>query len=207
MYLQLIYEEHKEDYLPAAFVLWDVFTVYIFTVCVLFLKVRLFCFFFISQAAGRYAPACPPPHSFPPARERALLAQAQKYRAEEGCDVSKYTSERSGHRYETVRFPLTTCMYLGVFPNCCKVEEGQCLCTWWKYSGSSKCEWFHATSNWRWMSLTVPGSSLTNLKSSGLKTTKALSQARRMEILESYSNRRKGSASSFTACHPDKKVG
>ena len=179
------------------------FTMNVFTVWVFFLKFRLI--YFNSQAASRCAQARPRLHGFHAALERPLLAQ--KYCAEEGCEKSKYTSKRNGHRHETVLFPLTSCIYLGMFPDSCKTEEGQCHCAWWTYSESSKWEWFHASANWRWMSLTVPSSSLTNLKSSGLKSTKALSQARRMEILEPCSNRRKGSVSSFTARHPNRKVG
>lgn len=183
------------------------FTMHIFTVWVLFLKVRFF--FFNSQAASRCAQACPLLHGFHTTWQRVLLAQARKSRPEEGCDVSKHTLKRNSPRYETVLFPLTTCIYLGVFPDSCEAGEGQCRCPWWKHSGSSAWERLHAATNWRWKwkSLTVPGSSLTNLTSSGLKTTKALSQARRMEIVESYSNRRKGSASSFTASQPAKKMG
>lgn len=203
MYLQLIYTENKK----------------IIYLQLLFSKTCLLCiysqsgsyfrkadFFFNSQAASRCVQACPWLHGFQATREGALLAQTQKYCAEEDCDVSKYTSKRNGHRYETVLFPLTTCVYLGAFPNSCEAEERQCHCTWWKCSRSSKWEQPHAT-NWRWMSLTIPGSSLTNLTNSGLKTTKALSQAVKMENLVSFSNRGKGSASSFPVSHPDKKVG
>lgn len=44
-------------------------------------------------------------------------------------------------------------------------------------------------------------------KSHKLMIKKALSQARRMEILVSYSNRNKGSASLLTPSHLDKTVG
>lgn len=41
---------------------------------------------------------CPPSQGFCATQERALRAQAQEFRAEEGCDVSKYTSKWNGHR-------------------------------------------------------------------------------------------------------------
>lgn len=68
---------------------------------------------------------CPPSHSFCATRERALRAQAQELSAEEGCDVSKFTSERMAR--ETSLYLLTTCAFLGCSPAPVKLRKGHSI--------------------------------------------------------------------------------
>lgn len=124
---------------------------------------------------------CSPSHSFCAPWERALRAQVWEFRDREA--VMWANTLQRGMAIETSLYPLATCAFLGVSPSSCKAEEGPLHCTWWMCSGRSQWEQLHVTTTWRWrwMSLTEPGSSLTQLTNPGEETSKAVSPARKMD--------------------------